>query len=262
LAMHRYFPEVTILGFQHSTTWPFLPIYTAGKGEIARCRRVFPDRIICNGAYFLDNLKENGFPGEMLQVGPALRYLYLGGKNKVVTYDDQDKVILVCLPLPQDQAVEVLHKTVAALAGLNFPVALKAHPMSDRDYLLSCLNLSTLPEGMQWVSGAMNDWLPRARCMLASSGAVVIEAILAGIPTVIIGSEQGLEMNALGWWQQEIPMFRPIYGLEKITTAVHFWLAVTREEQKNLLRAAQDVLSNCFQPWDEALWQDIFQIHG
>lgn len=263
-AVHQYYPDAQVVGMQHVPFDPLLLLYSVGMHEITGCPTVFPDVIACCGRQFVNILTQNGFPPDLLRLGPALRYLHLqpDQKSNDLREINRDN-ILVVLPIELDVAVEVLIKVVAALAELQCKVAIRPHPMTDKTQLLSLLGMKQLPEFMDWADkGDMKMWLSRAVCVLGSATAAVFEAVMSEIPVVILGREVGLEMNPLSWWQDDEPMFQALYDPVQIRKAVTTWIGLSHDARSKRMQAAHALIGDCFRGWDEAFFKGLFKIAG
>ncbi len=110
----------------------------------------------------------------------------------------------------------------------------------------------------------MSEWLPKAFCVVGGATAAVVEAVYAGVPIVLIGRELGFEMNPLGWWEKEIPMFQCCYDRQKIKERILYWINTSTEQRTEEMSKAKAVVSSCFGPWDETLLSSLFtkDTHG
>jgi hypothetical protein len=259
-SLHHYYPNAKIIGTQHVPFDPFLLLYAISEDELDYARAVFPDIIASCGDSFFEILSYNGFPQWILKRSPAFRYLHLNSKNiqKHISNSNNDETVLVVLPLELDVAVEILLKVKDALDGLNYKIAIKPHPMMDKNHLLSILGMDELPRFMFWADGDMKTWLSKSTCVLGSATAAIFEAVLYGIPIVVIGRDIGLERNPLAWWQEDEPMFRSLYDSDSIRQVVIEWINLSAQERFNRMKLASIHIKDCFQGWDENLLGEIF----
>ena len=261
-ALHEHYPRTVVVGMQHVPFDPFLMLYTVGRRVVAESRSVFPDRIVCCGERFREILAENGFPREILRDGVALRYLYLqdlqaepvGDEARDGTHD----TVLVVLPIELEAAAEIVSKVRKALDGLPVKGAVRPHPMTDRKNLLAVLGILELPETLSWADGDMGPWLRRSCCVMSSATAAVFEAILAGVPVVVVGRDVGLERNPLSWWEKDEPMFAPRYGTAQIREALRSVLNLSPAQRRQKMDRARELVQACFQKWDDQLLSTLF----
>jgi len=199
LGFRRHMPSTRIVGFQHPIPPPMLLCHfpTASEAHIAP----LPDRIVCNGPLFRDVMIREGLDADRVVAGPALRYAHLG-RNDAPDLDEAERssCVLIALPLELGAAVEVFSKVLTALRDRReFPVKIKPHPMMNRDVLLRESGAADLPDHFAFVDGAMDVWLARARVVVSAGSAVLYEAAAAGVPSVTVGREGGLNLNPLEW---------------------------------------------------------------
>lgn len=261
-SVHEVYPEATVLAFQHAPFSPTTLAYAVGAWEVQGARRVFPDRLICSGQRFLEILAADGFPDELLREGPALRYLYLfDNRGPQSSPPGPADLVLVTLPLALDAAVEVLHSVLLAFADLPCRVALKTHPMMERQRLLRAMGPTRMPDSFFWADGDMDSWLSRAACVVGTATAAIFEAVAAGVPLVVLGRQVGLEQNPLAWWEKVFPMFGAVHRPEEMRATVAAWLDLSPVERQKRMKPSRDFLRDCFNPWNEGLLKDFFNPH-
>lgn len=257
-AIKKLSPQTRCIGFQHVPFDPFLLLYYTHDNDMERAADVFPQQIVCCGENFYNIMIDNGFPPSILTVGPSLRYHYLGEDAAEQKETADEGFILILLPLEMDAAVEVFSRASEALQDLNYRIAVRPHPMMNRKKLLSFMDMDNLPSHMEWADGDMKMWLRKSLCILGSATAAMIEAVISGIPIVIIGREAGLDRNPLSWWQSDEPMFKALYTKEELRMAVVGWKNMDDERRKQRTNMARECLSNCFHRWDEGILRQIF----
>lgn len=258
-ALHRYYPRAKIYGFQHSTIYPFMLIYSLNFGQYKDCSSVFPDKIICNGKTWVEVLSKRGFPVDIMGIGPALRYQYLfDTPNNNHKKNRDEKIVLVALPLEYDTSIYILQNMKEAMKDSVDIIALKPHPMIDKYLLMKMLSWDKLPKGMFWIDGELKEWLHRSTCVVGSATAVILESIFAGVPVVVVGERGRLEMNPLAWWGKDVPMFRSYYNPQDIKGKILYWISIAQEKRQVDIDQAKSILDDCFAPWDENLLNNIF----
>jgi glycosyltransferase involved in cell wall biosynthesis len=245
LGFRGAFPRVRIVGYQHSTLPPMLLcLYpTAGEAPFAP----LPDRVVCTGRLWHDVLVRGGLAGERVRVGPALRYAHLHQAGATAA---GAPCVLVALPVEKSAAVEVLVKTIAALGGANsLPVRVKRHPMMPADELLQSGALAGLPTNFAFVTEDLAALLPSARVLVSAGSAVLLEAMAAGVPVVVVGRETALDLNPLAWLPEHEPVQHTPAGIRAATQRL--W-GLSAEARQELRRCARDVLAACFSSSDPA----------
>ena len=250
-AVHNYFPDAKVVGFQHASVNPFMLKYMMLENEREIAPEVFPDIIFCNGSAFKDVLVKNGFNENILAVGPALRYQYLWKKDLKKSETKSRKIILLVLPLAPITGAEVLKKFINATMNISCRKIIKLHPMAKKEKILSLIDRKELPSQFVWGEGNLNDWLPKAYCVVGMATAALFEAIIFGVPIAIIGLEGELEMNPLAWWQEKISMFQAIYDIGQLQQKVEFYLNVSEKELEDILHPTRKLLKSALSPWQE-----------
>jgi surface carbohydrate biosynthesis protein (TIGR04326 family) len=261
LEMHRSFPAAVTLGFQHATISPLMLKYFVNPDEIRRAPNMFPKKIVANGRFFADVLGLCGFAKESICIGPALRYQYLFESGREPK-DEEKSVVLVVLPIMTDIAVEIFKRFLDVVEAIPCKIAVKAHPMMNRNTFLRNVGERELPLGCFWAEGSMSEWLPKAFCVVGGATAAVFEAVYAGTPVVLVGRELGLEMNPLGWWEEDVPMFRCCYEKGEMRESILRWITMAPEKGKEEVNKARAVLEGCFQPWEDARVESLFSHSG
>lgn len=195
MGIRAFLPATKIVSFQHGIPTPLLMsiFLTSREAEFAP----LPDRIVTNGEFFSRVLSEAGLPRDLIVDGPALRYEYLTKGSRVV---GMGPAVLVALPLPMDDASELLVKVLAALHDLSVPVLLKPHPMSDVESLLSSADIVALPSNWSITRASMADVLRQAAAVVTLSSSTAFEAAAAGARVIVVGRDTALDQNPLQWF--------------------------------------------------------------
>jgi len=257
IGLRQYFPECTIVGYQHASLPPFMLKYTTTKREFFD--GPFPDCVVSNGPWFKERLAADGVPVERIKIGPTLRSGDLISKSrqnekatKKPLVKKHEKSVLVTLSLVQNMAIELLEIVFDGLSANDFKVLIKPHPMSDRRKILRKLGRKNLPSGMEWVSGTFQDWLAKVDCIVATGSATIMEAVASGVPIVIVGRECGLDMNPLGWWVNQFPVLSPVYSSKRLRVAVEKILKMDREAIHQQVNEMRDTVLKAYNTASDA----------
>src|SRR5206468_1514903 len=131
--------------------------------------------VIVNGSLFRDILVSEGLPAELVIEGPAIRYEYLLD-HKLLSERARTGRVLVTLPLPSEEAVELILKVVEAFSEHDtFRIVIKPHPMMPLRRVLRSAGIDRLPAGFESVSGSMADVLPGSDVVVALSSSTLFE---------------------------------------------------------------------------------------
>lgn len=227
IGFRRHMPETKILGYLHSGLYPSLLCSQIIPEEAAIAP--LPDRVLCNGRFYLDILRNIGMPGHLLVEGPALRHIHL---KRLCANDeggaDADRIrnwdVLVLLPMMKSDAAELLLKTMEALARITVQrVALKLHPMLSRNMLLKEAGLDQLPPSVSFVIGELGQLLGEARVVVCMSSTAILEVVAAGIGMIVVGRESALDFNPMGFMAESAP---PVFLLDELTAELARKLAI------------------------------------
>ena len=164
----------------------------------------FPDRVVANGAYHYDLLKQNGVPEQTLSCGGAFRYGALGSGASARAAGGSARSslrILAAFSIFPTQAAELLLATIEAFSGSSeFQVLLKFHPSlsASRVAAEAGLSLRSLPAHMQIVNEQLSQVLPETDVLVYTDTTAAIEALACGVPVVHFLSGQAIDMDRLG----------------------------------------------------------------
>jgi hypothetical protein len=275
LGLREALPETRLVSFQHGIPAPqLLSLFvTAEEAEYAP----LPDVVVCNGPLFRELLVNEGLPEGRVVEGGALRFAYLreqqqagGGAcpptvkrqqqstaegQKQSTGESQEPHpvgaqapspvrprVLVTLPLPIDDAVELLLKTIEALGGTELHAGIKPHPMMAFPQLLAAAGVAALPPNFEVIAGSMAAALERSDVVVALSSSTVFETWCAGLPMVIVGRETAIDQNPLDWLPERHPV---VYDPAEIAAEVQ---RVLRQPPAS---PSPELLARCFNPVDD-----------
>ena len=99
--------------------------------------------------------------------------------------------------------------------------------------LLKASGIRQLPQGWGFVSGRMQEWLEEVDCVIGMDTSAILEPIVMGLPTVIVGRESELTMNPLGWMKDNnLP--QPVFGIDEFKTEARNCFQLNDKEKKVL----------------------------
>jgi hypothetical protein len=248
LGMKKNFPQIYVIGYQHSMfSKRFLCHFTHTRNT---SQRILPDRIVCNGTYSAEILLKAGLPATIIP-GCALRYQHLLEGPSQIQHQPHSGQILVALPLQEVSVVNLLQRlalTSQTMKSTKF--LLKPHPMS------SSLDFDGICRQAGWaanytvVSGEMRDWLPKTDVVISSGSAAILEAIAAGIATVVVGNEFGLDMNPLDWIDHEL--IKAYYEPQEIKARVQLLSGLGYRDRKMIMEYGRELASMMLIPVSES----------
>ena len=218
IALNEFMPATKTIGFVHYMAPP--PLFLSAYAHTNRSGTVpFPQRIVCNSAWFKELLERHGYAPERLTVGPSLRFPHLAGAKPVTNGNADRNAVLVIMPLELTAAYEMIVKLITAFRSESeLLLLIKPHPMTNFPQFLETHELGSLPACMKVVDGNLDTWLSRVGCAIVMASTAALETALAGVPVVVVGRETALDMNPLGWFPEQP---QPVVQADEINTAIH-----------------------------------------
>lgn len=225
IGIRKDYPGCRVIGFQHAALIPRLLFfnYKTTPEEFKASKR--PDIGLANSNMNRDFLLREGFDSSFVKVGPALRYFwlkkYLGPGNGAGTR----KGILVCLSLVPDIALEMLEYVYLAFCeSPEIEIKIKAHPMFGFQKIRKRLSF-TLPPHFRIAEGNMEEQLKNSKAVIVSQSAAMVDSVFLGIPTVIIGQHDALDIVPLDMfepkhWGSDKKIWEVVYSPAQLRDAV------------------------------------------
>ncbi|MGO9138861.1 MAG: hypothetical protein ACLP9S_02210 [Syntrophales bacterium] len=241
LGFRRFMPKVTAVGFQHyGESLPLMLCLFTTIEEATFAPQ--PDVIVCNSPHMVTRMARMGFPRHKLRVGPSLRYRHLMGDFAYSATESNN--VLVILPLGTDiiaELIDIMLLSFSDAEGMEF--WLKPHPMLSRQEL--CQALGQLPKHFSVIEGNMDQWLPRASCVVVSASTSAFEAALAGVPVVVVGRETDFDLNPLAWFPEFAP---PAHSRQELRDQVLRCLNLSQTEREELRAWARKLREQAISP--------------
>jgi len=161
-----------------------------------------PDLLVTIGDAFRDRLLALGAPAERIAVGGALRHADLLAKPPLssVKLGTQQLVLVTCSMEPRE-SLELAYKAIAASAQIpGVRLVVNFHPMieeSIRATMRSRLARLVDCSHVEFASGAAAEWLECAHILVYSASSTGLEAAIAGVPAVFVGSDIMLDTDPM-----------------------------------------------------------------
>jgi hypothetical protein len=207
-AVKKARPEITLIGYQHSSFAPLLLNYYLGRGEAAVTPK--PDLLLANSEYNRHRLAEIGFPRDSVKNVGAFRYTYLFMDNECRTSAQQLKKepsVLVCLPYNRKLALEMLRGVFPDLmalqqAGQISSLRIKWHPLMPLDPR----KIPGLEKYLEQISGSIDsdpNSLINSDVILYCNGTIGIEGSALGKKMIKFLPELEIDLDPLAGQEQE-----------------------------------------------------------
>jgi hypothetical protein len=246
LGIRKAFPDALTVGYQHTVFSKNLLCYFMHNGEAPH--DLLPHRIVCTGDLPKSIMSQNGLPSEKLFTGCALRYEYLWKElpqePKLVEKGDRLN-ILVALPLQTSAAAEIITKLSYSVSNnRNLFFFIKPHPMMKSSFVSQWIKNANWPDCYKIVEGGMDQWLRQSRVLVTTASATLFDALIAGVPAVIIGSTMSLELNPLDWLETKYA--RTYYEPADVSRGVDEMLKLGESELDVLRDYGKELKSQCF----------------
>lgn len=199
-AIRERFPRARLVGYQHSTLSPMYLSHFISEAEQGKVP--FPDRVVTNGPYHYQLLRDNGIPEQALACG--FRYGTLGDDppaGPVEGAGRQALRILVTFSIFPTQAAELLWAAMEAFSNASeFHVFLKFHPLlrPARVAQAAGFALRALPSHMQVEDRPLPQLLRETDVLVYTDTTAAVEALTCAVPVVHLLSSHAIDMDRLG----------------------------------------------------------------
>jgi len=191
LSFRRYYPGVTIRGYQGFPAKEYNPAYNPTCKEVSLGTVPHEMHVISQ-----THIDEKSIACKKLKIfsSGAFRYSYLYGFIDKRLADDVH--ILFALPLVKEECdilVDHAIKLKNSMGG-HITVQLKYHPAYDIE---STVSKKLLKAKIEITSKPSISLLERASLLVTSESGIAVEAVSLGIPVAIHGSVSGITLNPL-----------------------------------------------------------------
>lgn len=255
LGFRKVFPESKVVGFQHGVIWPNFLSYSISDLELPLAP--LPDKILCNGLFFREQLAADGFPMKILSDGPALRYKHLfEAANRLPSNHETTWDIFCPLPLMIEDCRELLLKVCKAYNQSNYRVCIKPHPIADADSIPNLLGVNRLPANMQIITNrGVDDLIRSSRVVVGLASSTLFEAVCMGVEVIVISRDTGLNFNPLEYFPDINKVAYSEEDLEKMTLDI---LNKKHENRTRFQNRCEEIRTNSFTPTTEEAMRSFF----
>lgn len=246
-SVRGYYPKAKLIGFQH-TVWfkEQLGVYLHPEETKSH---PLPDQVICSGRAYPDIIRRTGFPPEILQAGPNLRYTAANQSLPRRPGDlksGAEKRVLLILNFDRDQMLEFLDKTGEVLRPLNgIRIRIKSHPLYPLEQLKQFLDHIRFPR-FEWATGSVPDEVVQSDAVLMTGGSVSnLETMITGVPLLRVSLGSNFDFDCL--WE-DYPFAPFLSSPAEIRRYLLKAFSLTEEERDGLAKFGQELVRNYFEP--------------
>lgn len=240
---HTFFPNIIIKGYQGYLSSPYYNIYLCPTiYEIQN--ELIPDEIIVIGKQLKERIRRFA-PSQNITVGPALRHV-IHDINKITS---KKKRILVLFPLVQNEIsflISFLENLNDTYKGLSYELLIKPHPSTEK-LGIKTIALMRLNCNYRIFDGNLSKALAFSDLVIAYSTGAIIEALICGVPCILLGNSNGITPNP---FPKEIDssIWRLCYSSDDLDEAVEYFLSITNEQQMKLTKTGIKIRNDYFKP--------------
>ena len=211
MAAREAFPGAVMLRIQNAPFYPNLLNTFPTRLEVEL--GAAPGRMLCSGTLSARVMRER--TGIDTEPWCALRYQYLHAMRPA-THAVPARNVLVALPIAVPASLELL-RVVEPVRRRHPEIhwSVKFHPNSNVRNQPAILAITS---GYEVAEGPLADWLSRADAMLTTGSGTALEAVAAGLPVLLVGSQTQLTLDPLAWFEDVAP--DPVYE----PAAIERWL--------------------------------------
>lgn len=251
LATKKYYPEATLLAFQH-TVW--LKEQTAHQ-LLPEEKKYFPlpHKIIYSGKRYRSILQDCGFGEELLLAGPNLRYTEVNtmtaGAEAHLSSSGKNR-ILVILNFSMSVSQEVFYKLAKALLTLERPYQLiiKAHPLNQRDQLERYLRARDLNH-FEFVEGRVQKHILESDVVIMPAASVTnLETLALGKPLIRVSTDNTFDFDPL--WE-DYPLGNFARTPEEIRSQLIKAFTLEEDKKRELVQFGKSIVTDYFEPVTE-----------
>lgn len=199
-----FHPDTLVLGYQgFLASRNYLCMFPL---ETERALGLLPHRLVVMGPALADPAREF-CPGLEVVTAPAFRFDTLW-RLPADKPRHAGVVLLVSLPLDVGETRQILELVGSAIGGYadfdSWQVWIKPHPAFQRRVLEGGAGMRLLPD---WtvVDGDLDGLLEQTDMFVGSASSACVQAVVHGVPAVVIGGRARPTLNSIPDWVGDVP---------------------------------------------------------
>jgi hypothetical protein len=122
----------------------------------------------------------------------------------------------------------------------------KPHPMMEASFLSESIRKAGWSANYRVIEGSMDLWLSKSRVLVSAASATALEALAAGVPPVIVGSDTALDLNPLDWFDMDYA--RAFYEPGEIHRRIEQLKVMPEQKRMEMKEIGLGLLKDCFRP--------------
>lgn len=192
LALKKFHPKTEVVGYQHSMWYQEQPSMKISSPE----KQPLPDRIICSGHVYPSVLNNCGFPNNIIELGPSLRFDFskVEGRNPQKMANLKPNVLIV-LNYETGQAVEVLLKYAEASRKLDLTTRVKSHPLNHQAAIKAAV---AKIDDCEIIEAAVPELIDQTDIVIVQGASVtMLESVIRCKPTIRVSPSNSFFLDPL-----------------------------------------------------------------
>ena len=243
LGLHHYVVADQVVGFQHTSLNWNSNNWSPRSFELQS--GVLPDRVVCTGSVWVDQLRRQGYPSVIL--GGALRFGALPSALQESDHIAEAPVIMVTSNAGEHLTLEVLRQVYLAFGqDSSKEIWIKIHPHLElRTEVYEFVFDGEVPAHFHFVDEPIAALLSRVDLLIYSSTSVCFEALARGIPVISIVPETFIDLDDLRFFPH---LLCAISSPESLRNKVSSLLTRTDQQKALWLEEVQQAVGTVFTP--------------
>lgn len=191
-AIHKYYPQAETKGYLgFIVSWLFNLYMQPLKFE--KENRLLPQKVSVVGESVVDLYKEES--EIQVESAPAFRFNTAAKRTKESTRSK----VLFALPIHIEDSIGLIHLADSLSKLPEFreqQFTIKGHPAYDIDQLIKSAGVDSNAK-LDVSKGDFSEVLARAKVMISTASTTCLEAVLSGVPVLIMANNRGLTQNPI-----------------------------------------------------------------
>ncbi|MBF0489183.1 MAG: hypothetical protein HQL15_01010 [Candidatus Omnitrophica bacterium] len=246
MGLRKAFYNIKIIGAQIFLHHPyFLSLYTTSTEVSAG---VSPDYLLCISYRECELAK---LFAKNISCHPVAALRYKNVYDSVDIKSDSNNSVLVLLSYDFDESLEILEIVLEALRDLDkkYEFILKYHPDTDINNLKTVFGYERWSEKFVDAQEGLQNCFAKANMVISACSSSMVEAAIAGLPVIFIGSQTSLDENLLPF--KELEMTTNRFNSKDLLKAIYRYSELTIDERLAYKKQGKELRDLYFLPTSE-----------